>query len=245
MQNVATDRTTSVAQRPPRAAARTATVKSWNLTDKLLTAGIVAGPIYVAIGALEMLLRPGFDPRRYALSVIANGDWGWVHVVMMATTGLLAIAGAIGMRRAIRGQRAGTWGPLLIGLYGLGVTCAAFFTADPTLGFPPGTPADAQTVSWHGNLHMLFGSTGFLGLIVASLVFGRRFASLGQRGLATFSILTGLYFFAAILTGILAGSAQDDLNILALTVFAFTGAVVLGWTWISTVSAMLKRSLKA
>jgi len=100
-------------------------------------------------------------------------------------------------------------------------------------------------VSWHGNLHMLFSSTGFLGLIAASLVFARRFASLGQRGLATFSIFTGLYFFAAIVTGILAGSAQDDLNILALTVFAFTGAVVLGWTWISTISAMLKRSSKA
>jgi hypothetical protein len=213
------------------------------VTRNLLTAGLVAGPIYVAVGAFEMLLRPGFDIRRHSLSVVANGDWGWIHILMMATTGVLTVAGAIGMARAMRGQRAGTWGPILVGVYGLGITCAAFFTADPTLGFPPGTPADARAVSWHGLLHLLFGSVGFLGLIAACLVFARRFASLGQRRLAAGSVFTGVFFFAAF-AGIASSGTQTDPSILALIVETFTAAVVVGWAWLSTVSAVLERSVR-
>jgi hypothetical protein len=215
------------------------------LTKKLLTVGIIAGPMYIVVGALEMLLRSGYDIRRHDLSVVANGDWGWIHILMMAVTGLLTIAGAVGLRRALRGQRGGTWGPLLVGLYGFGVTCAAFFTADPTLGFPPGTPADARTVSWHGMLHFMFGGLGFLGLIAGAFVFARRFASKHQRGLAAFSIFTGLFFFVASFTGIAAGggSANEDPDVLALTVYAFTAAVVVGWSWISKVSAVIKKSI--
>src|SRR5262245_61962607 len=226
------------AEQPPSAAQAVA------LTRLLLTAGLVAGPIYIIVGALEMLLRPGYDIRRHELSVVANGDWGWIHILMMATTGLLTIAGAVGMRRAIRGQRAGTWGPLLVGLYGLGVGCAGFFTADPTLGFPPGTPADAREVSWHGGLHLVFGSLGFLGLIAATMVFARRFASVRQRGLAAFSVLTGVFFFVSF-AGISVGSgaARADPDVLAFTLIAFTLAVVLAWIWLSTVSAELRRSL--
>ncbi len=127
---------------------------SKQLTSMLLTGGVIAGPIYVLVGLIEILTRPGFDITRHSLSLMANGEWGWVHIAMMITTGLLTIAGAIGMRRAMRGSRGGTWGPLLLALYGLGVATAGVFTADPALGFPLGTPADANDISWHGLLHL-------------------------------------------------------------------------------------------
>src|SRR5438552_359120 len=177
------------------------------LTRVLLLCGVVAGPLYVIVGAIEMLTRPGFDPTRHDLSLMANGDLGWVHIALLVTTGLLVVAGAIGMRRALRGGRGGTWGPLLVGVYGLGVAGAGIFTADPALGFPPGTPADAHAVSWHGLLHLVSGGIGFLGLIAACMVFARRFAALGQRGWAACSVATGVVFFAAFF-GIASGSQQ-------------------------------------
>ena len=73
------------------------------LTRVLLLCGVVAGPLYVIVGVIEMLTRPGFDPTRHDLSLMSNGDWGWIHVSLLILTGLLTIAGAVGMRRVLRG----------------------------------------------------------------------------------------------------------------------------------------------
>jgi hypothetical protein len=201
----------------------------------LLACGIVAGPIYVVVGAIEMLTRPGFDVTRHDLSLLANGDWGWVHSTLLVTTGLLTVAGAGGLRRALRGGRGGTSIPLLVGLYGLGLTGAGFFSADPAFGFPPGTPASAHAVSWHGLLHLVTGAIGFLGLIAACLLSGRRFGAQGRRGWAVYSLATGVLYFAAFL-GIAAGSGQGG-AIMTAVILAFSVAVVLGWAWISAMAA--------
>ena len=158
------------------------------LTRALLVCGIVAGPIYVAVGVVEMLTRTGFDLRRHSLSLLSNGDLGWVNMTLFVAIGVLVLAGAIGMRRALRGGRAGLWAPMLLGVYGLGLIGAGLFTADPAFGFPPGTPADANAVSWHGLLHFVCGGLGFIALIAACFVFARRFAALGQREWAWYSV---------------------------------------------------------
>ena len=36
--------------------------------------------------------------------------------------------------------RGATWGPLLLGVYGLGLIAAGVFATDPALGYPPGAP---------------------------------------------------------------------------------------------------------
>lgn len=210
-------------------------------TRALLSCGVVAGPIYVVVGAIEAFAREGFDPTRHDLSLLANGEGGWIHITLLVLTGLLTVASAVGMRRALRGGRGGTWGPLLVGLYGLGLIGAGVFVADPMNGFPPGTPPDANAVSWHGLLHLVSGGIGFLGLIAACFVFARRFAALGQRGWAAYSVATGVFYFAAFF-GIAAGSQQTG-AILTFVVLAFTAAVVLGWTWVSAVAARLMTGL--
>jgi hypothetical protein len=209
------------------------------VTGALLAGGIVAGPLYILVGALEMLTRPGFDATRQDLSLMSNGDFGWVHIALLVTTGLLTIAGAVGMRRVLHGSRGGTWGPLLVGVYGLGLVGAGIFIADPARGFPPGTPADAHAVSWHGLMHFVSGGIGFLALIAACLVFARRFAALKQRGWAAYSVATGILFFAAFF-GIASGSQQGG-AILTFVTLAFTAAVVLGWAWVSAMALRLKR----
>lgn len=208
-------------------------------TRTLLACGVVAGPLYIVVGVIEMLTRPGFDPTRHDLSLMSNGDFGWVHIALLVTTGLLTIAGAVGMRRALRGGRGAMWGPLLVGLYGLGLVGAGIFIADPARGFPPGTPADAHAVSWHGLMHFVSGGIGFIGLIAACMVFARRFAGLGERGWAAYSAATGVLFFAAFF-GIASGSQQGGATLVFVTL-AFTAAVVLGWAWVSVMAARLLR----
>ena len=213
------------------------TSRDVKLTRVLLLCGVVAGPLYVIVGVIEMLTRPGFDPTRHDLSLMSNGDWGWIHVSLLILTGLLTIAGAVGMRRVLRGGRGGTWGPLLLGIYGLGLIGAGFFTADPALGFPPGTPADAHAISWHGLLHFICGVIGFLGLIAACFVFARRFAAQRQRGWVAYSVATGVIYLAAF-AGIAVGSNSVGV-ITTVVILAFSVAVVLGWAWVSAMSVKL------
>lgn len=167
------------------------------LTRALLTAGAAAGPVYIVVAVFQMLVREGFDLTRHAVSVLANGDLGWIQAGNFLVAGLLTVAGAAGLRRALAAGRGRTWGPLLLGLYGLGLIGAGLFKADPAPGFPPGTPADAATITTAGLLHFATGGVGFLGLIGACLVMARRFAGQGQRGWAVYSLATGILFFAA------------------------------------------------
>jgi hypothetical protein len=121
----------------------------------------------------------------------------------------------------------------LVGVYGLGLIGAGIFAADPAFGFPPGTPEGAPAaISWHGLMHFVSAAVGFLALIAACFVFARRFAALGQRGWATFSVITGVVFFAGFF-GVASGSGQS------WTVIGFWIAVVLAWSWISAMAARL------
>ena len=163
-------------------------------TRALVRAGAIAGPLYLLVGYAQAFTRDGFDLSRHALSQLANGDLGWIQTLNFAVSGLLVIAGAIGVRRMLRGTRGGTWGPILFALCGLGMMAASVFPADPSPGFPPGTP-DTVTISPRGMMHFLFGAVTFYSLIAACFVFSRRFFSLGDRGWGIASLLVGLFFF--------------------------------------------------
>ena len=74
-------------------------------TRALLACGVIAGPFYIAVGAIQLFIRPGFDIRRHALSLLSNGDLGWIQIANFAITGALLLASAVGMRRALHGTR--------------------------------------------------------------------------------------------------------------------------------------------
>jgi len=206
-------------------------------TRTLLICGILAGPLYVVVGLIEIAIRPGFDITRHPLSLMSLGDLGWIQIANFLVTGSLVIAGAAGMRRAIAIGRGRTWGPLLVGVYGLGLVAAAFFSADPMNGFPPGTPAGMPaTISWHALLQFVSAAIAFFALIAACFVFARRFASERRSGWAAYSVATGVFFFAAFV-GNAVGAGSPSLAV------AFAIAIVLGWTWISAVAARLAGGL--
>jgi hypothetical protein len=198
----------------------------------LLLAGAVAGPLYLGVGLIEAFTRSGFDIRRHDLSLLANGDLGWIHVVLLVVSGLLVVAGAVGMRRSLVSGPGRTWGPLLVGVYGIGLIGAGFFTADPALGFPPGTSADAHDISWHGLMHFVSAGVGFLLLIAGCFVFARRFAASGERRWAAYSVVTGVVFFLAF-AGIAAGSGNG------WTILGFWIGVGLAWSWITAMAVRL------
>ena len=207
------------------------------LTRSLLACGVVAGPVYIVVSLIQALTREGFDLTRHAWSLLENGDLGWIQISNLVVTGLLVVACAIGMRRALEAGRGRTWGPLLIGGYGLGLIGAGLLIADPSLGFPPGTPDGPPVqVTLPGILHFVFAGLGFLSLIAACLVFARRFAAYGQPGWAAYSVVTGVIFLAAF-AGIASGSVIAWLNV------AFTISVVITWVWVSALSARLMRRL--
>jgi hypothetical protein len=199
------------------------------------------------VGVIQIFIRPGFDMRRHELSLMSNGDLGWIQISNLVVTGLLSILCAVGLRRVLHPGWAGSWGPLLVGIYGLGLIAAGLFVADPMNGFPAGAPTGTPSaISWHGLLHFVAGAIGFLALISACFVFARRFAALGQRGWAAYSVATGVVFFAAFV-GIAAGPHQEGAHVgfvdAAFVNLAFTIAVVLGWAWISVMAARLMTEL--
>jgi len=203
------------------------------VTRSLLGYGVIAGPLYVVVSLAQALTRDGFDPGRHAWSLLANGDWGWIQVANLVVTGLMTVAAAVGLRRALVTGRGRTWAPVLIGAYGVSLVGAGVFRADPVQGFPVGAP-ETTTMSWHGGMHFALGGVGFACLIAACFVLGSRFARGGQRGLAVFSRITGVVFLAGFL-GIASGSHGP-------TTLAFVAAVMLVWAWLATVCAHLYRT---
>src|ERR1051325_9562011 len=109
--------------------------------DKLLLAGVLAGPIYVGASLIQAVTRPPFNMTKHAFSLLLDGDLGWIQVINFELTGLLLILTAIGWGRVLAGRKAATWGPRLLMLFGVGMMLAGIFHPDPALGFPGGTPA--------------------------------------------------------------------------------------------------------
>jgi hypothetical protein len=42
----------------------------------LLACGVAAGPLFIVVALVQMVARDGFDPARYPLSLLSNGDLG-------------------------------------------------------------------------------------------------------------------------------------------------------------------------
>jgi hypothetical membrane protein len=204
------------------------------VTRSLLGYGVIAGPLYVAVSLAQALTRDGFDLTRHAWSLLANGDLGWLQITNLILAGAMTIAFAVGLRRALPEQR---WAPRLVGAYGASMVAAGVFRADPALGFPAGTPADARSVSWHGLLHLAAGAVGFVCLVVACLLLARHFAREGARGWALATRVVGIAFLAAFV-GIASGAGT------VATTLGFVVAVIAVSAWMSAVAVRLYRTAR-
>jgi hypothetical protein len=205
------------------------------VTKSLLGYGVIAGPFYIAVWLIQAFTRTGFDLRRHPASLLSDGRLGWIQIINFLVTGAMVIAGAIGMQRALPHGRRSRWIAGLVALFGVGMIGAGISRADPSYGFPPGTAAGkAMTTTLHGNLHLVFGSLGFLGLIVATFVMASYFAGLGHHWHARMSAASGAVFLLADLSGVVLAKNHEIAYNLTLT-----AGIIVGFGWLTTVSVYL------
>ncbi|WP_329615287.1 DUF998 domain-containing protein [Streptomyces brevispora] len=213
------------ARRSANGAMSTSASASVSSSRRLLAGAVVAGPLFLGAGVVQGLAREGFGFTRNAISQLALGDMGWIQTVNFVLTGTLLLIGAVGLRRVLRHEPGGTWGPILIGVFGASFLVAAAFEADAGAGFPVGSPTSV-TMSAHGAGHMFGGGIGYLALCAAFLVLARPLAARGLRGWALASRVAPV----VVLTGFMASAAS---------VLVFTLGAGLGLCWLAAVAARL------
>jgi hypothetical membrane protein len=198
-------------------------------TRSLLLAGAAAAPLFTVAVLAQAALRSGYDLTRHPASVLANGDLGWVQVIVFLLTGALTLLAAVGVRRRLGGVAA----PVLLTVQGLGLIVAGIFKLDPLDGFPAGTPlGQPDAMSSEAMVHNAAGSLSFLALIVACFVLARRFGRDGQRGWAAAGRAAAVVFIAGLVWAMSGGAAGS------LTLFV---GVVVAWTWMAASAVRLSR----
>ena len=221
-------------------------------TRRLLNAGLVAGPLVLAVGFAQAFLREGFDLHRHASSQLALGDLGWIQSLNFIVAGVLMLAFAFGARRVLRGTPGGFWAPLLLGVFAISHVLVGVFTTDPAFGFPPGpgTPAGLpayDTASTHAMLHSLFGGIGFNALMIACFVLARHF---GRRrpAMMAFSLLTGLLILATFIYAASWEAQHTDPAVRAVAHFDFLPmwlSLPVLWGYLSTLAWTLRAAGRA
>lgn len=197
----------------------------------LISCGIAIAPVFLVVAVVQMVTRPGFDITRHAASMLQNGDLGWVQSANFIVCGLLAMLCAWGLRRLLNGSRGGTWGPLLVGLFGVGTIVAGIFPPDPAFGFPEGAPEGMpETMSVAGGLHGL-GFGAFLALFVGFIVLSRHFGQ-AMPGWRNACIIVAVATPLLMLLGTVAFPNT-------LGIFYF-GAGAISFTWLSVVAWRLR-----
>jgi hypothetical protein len=116
----------------------------------------------------------------------------------------------------------------MIGVLGVAMVAGGVFRTDPAFGYPPGAPAGAAPLSWHGVLHAIAFTAAILSWIGACFAFARWFTATKRRGWAAYSVAVGVALLAPVATFIAPPGAA--------LIYA---AATLGWTWTSAVCARL------
>jgi hypothetical membrane protein len=199
------------------------------VTKSLLGYGVIAGPVYVSVALAQAFTRNGFDLTRHPWSMLANGEHGWIQVANFVVTGLMVIAFAVGLGRALAPGAGARWAPRLVAAYGVSLIAAGIFRADPGLGFPVGTAPGPGPITTPGLLHFAAGAIGFTCLAIAGFVVARRFRAEGRPGWARYSQVTATVFLAGFVMVAAGGGAR-------IANLGFTAAVILIWAWMTAVA---------
>jgi hypothetical membrane protein len=195
-----------------------------------LYAGVVGPLLFIVVFLLEGATRPGYSAWRMYVSQLATGPGGWMQDVNFFVCGLLVLAFAIGLRLAIAGTRGSIGGPILLGLFAIGLLVAGAFATDPALGYPVGA---AEVHTTHGMIH------GFAGIAVFTLLpaacFGMAWHFSGEEGSsrwAIYSVVVGVLIFVFFAPGSALVDRWPNAPIGVIQRVEIIG----GWTWIAAVA---------
>lgn len=168
----------------------------------LLSASILTAPIFIGLSLVLAMASPHFSLMRHELSLLLSGSVGTIQSINFYITGILGLLLGLGLWHRLHGQKAGTWGPILLGLYGIAFLIAGTFHPDPQLGYPAGAPSDVpRHQSAASNMHSLAFSVLALSVVAAGFVFARRFSAQGKKGWALYSRLNSIALFICVMLG--------------------------------------------
>ena len=153
--------------------------------------GAVAGTVGPLLFTLcffgqQAFRRDEFRAVAEPVSALEAGPNGWIQQVNFVVFGLMMIAFAVGLNRGVAPTRAGTLGPALLGVAGVGLFLAAAFPLRE----------DAAGVTYDPGFHFVAGVTFFLSTSLAMLALSRRVSKDSHwRGLATYTAACGVLAF--------------------------------------------------
>jgi hypothetical protein len=203
------------------------------VTRSMLGWGVLAGPIYLAVGLLLALTRTGFELREHPLSLLMLGGGGWMQRTNLLLSGLICAVAAVGFRRAMARAGSPSRAPLLLFGFAIGLVGSGIFAPDPVDGFPPGAESE---VTASGLLHLAFGAFQFICLAVACFMTARWIARRGDAGWSRYSRASGV----VILLGFVGGAALSQVPV---GIFLLWIAVVAGYAWIAATSVYLWKTV--
>jgi vacuolar-type H+-ATPase subunit I/STV1 len=188
------------------------------MTTKLLSAGMIAGPFFIVVSLVQAFTREGFDWTRHPASLLTLGGLGFIQIANFVITGALFIACAVGLKRIVTAGVGRKWLAPLFVLVGVAFILGGVFVADPAFGFPPGSPEGMpKTMSWHSMIHGFAPVIGSLAMSAALLIFARRSWKQGRRGAAIVSVLIVIISFVlSSLPQITGDWEKGDFNFLPL-----------------------------
>ena len=209
--------------------------QAYPLATRLLIAGGAIGPLlFIIVLLIEGATRPGYDAWHNYGSSLSLGPGGWMQIANFIVCGLLMLCFAIGLRQVFRTGRGSVWGPILLGVFGVGLIVAGVFVTDPSLGYPPGTHTSGpQTL--HGTIHGVNAIITFGSLAIACFVMARRFAGdPNWKGWALYSLVTGVLVVGSFIASAVV-SALDESGVYpgSPTGLIQRIGIIAGWVWIA------------
>ena len=199
----------------------------------LLACGAIGPLLNIVVLLILGAIRPGYNALLIPDSSLELGEGGWIQITNYIVTGALLLGFAIGLRRVLRTGRGSTWGPILLGIYGLTFIAAGIFVTDSVLGYPPGA---SSTPTVHGILHDLSGQLQFISLSVACFVLARGDAAdPARRGWVWYSLATGLLIAASDVAFVLTFKLWDGGPVGLIERIGIIG----GGTWIALLAIRL------
>ncbi len=203
------------------------------VTRVLLACGVIGPLLFILVFLIEGATRPGYSAWHNFVSSLSLGKQGWEQTANFLICGVLMLGFAFGLRRVLHPGVGSTWGPILLGIFGLSLIGAGLFATDPVLGYPPGAPS---TPTLHGALHVLVSTVAFVALPAACFVLAQRFAGdPAWRGWAVYSIATGIL----VVVFLVAEDLVVSLNPNAPAGLFQRISIIIGWSWIALLALRL------
>jgi Protein of unknown function (DUF998) len=221
-------------------------LKKITSTEFLLLCGVIGPLLFILVLLIEGATRPGYSAWQTDGSYLALSNQGWEQIANFLVCGLLCIAFAVGLRRLWSTGRASVWGPLLIGLFGLGLLIVGVFVTDPGGGYPPGAPINGSPSTLHGWIHGITGGLIFnVVLPAACFVLSRRFAADPQhRRWATYSWLTGALILIISIPSTIILPIAERAGFPVVDGLFQRVEITLGWAWIALTALHLWREAR-